>query len=100
MLKHKTIRQTTSYGLPEMILFVGVLLAIMGGLNFVSTFSDALSSPSSTGISSTVIERKLAIEQAQREGKNTYVFKTNFIPGIGVITNPEAFKASLKKAQD
>lgn len=74
-----------------MIFFVGVLLALMGGLNLVSAPSARTVGSTNSTISPSVIERKLSIEEAMKNGQKTYQFRSRFIPGIGIITDPEAF---------
>lgn len=94
MFKQKTEKQTR-YGLPEMIFFVGALLALMGGMNLYSTRSGKIVS-SSVATSPSVIERKLSIEDAIRNERKAYQYDSNFIPGIGTISDPEAYLKDLE----
>jgi len=48
-------------------------------------------------INTSNVQRNLAIEEAKKNDKNTYQFETNFIPGIGTVNNPEAYKEKLKE---
>lgn len=41
------------------------------------------------------IARALAIEDARSKGETTYSYTTNFIPGIGTITDPQQYKDNL-----
>ncbi|HUD20809.1 MAG TPA: hypothetical protein VMQ44_01940 [Candidatus Saccharimonadales bacterium] len=41
---------------------------------------------------STLKERQLAIDDAIKNGQKTYSFTTSFIPGIGYISDPDAYK--------
>lgn len=86
-----------TYGLPEMIFFVGVLLVLMGGLNLVSAPSDRTVSSTNSTISPSVIERKLSIEEAMKNGQKTYQFQSRFIPGIGTISDPAAYLRNLEE---
>lgn len=44
-------------------------------------------------------ERDAAITEAKKEGKKEYSYTTHFIPGIGYITDPQAYlkQQSLNK---
>lgn len=86
-----------TYGLPEMIFFVGVLLALMGGLNLVSAPSARTVSSTNSTVSPSIIERKLSIEEAIQNGQKTYQFQSRSIPGIGVISDPKAFLENWQK---
>ena len=92
-------QKTASHALPDlpkMIFFVGVLLALMGGLNRFSTPSATEGSFAVT-VSPSVIERKLSIEDALQNGQKTYQYQSRFIPGIGSIADPEAYLKELEK---
>lgn len=91
----KKIRKS-AHGLPEMIFFVGALLALMGALDTISTPSSKVRN-SNTTVSPSVIERKLSIEDAIKNGQKTYQFRSGFIPGIGIITDPEAYLKELEE---
>jgi len=88
------------YGLPELIFFVGSILALSGGFSYLSSKNETASQASTGNISPSVIERKLSIEEAQRSGQKTYQFKTNFIPGIGIITDPQAYQDQWQKSME
>lgn len=94
-MSKKVISRQTTYGLPEIIFFVGVLLVLMGGLNFYSTRSGRVVS-SSTAISPSIIERKLSIENAIQNGRKTYQYDSRFIPGLGTISDPAAYLKDLE----
>jgi len=56
-----------------------------------------LSSHESAGITgnypSAVAQRDIAINEANKNGQTTYSFESSgFIPGVGMITDPEAYK--------
>ncbi|MEK7202353.1 MAG: hypothetical protein AAB669_02405 [Patescibacteria group bacterium] len=95
MFKQKTDKHTR-YGLPEMIFFVGALLALMGGMSLISTPSAAEVSSTSRSSSPSVIERKLSIENAIRNGRKTYQYDSRLIPGIGTISDPGAYLKDLE----
>jgi hypothetical protein len=45
-------------------------------------------------------ERDLAIEEAIRQGKKEYSFETNFIPGMGRISDPDQHLKDWQKSQE
>ncbi len=42
-------------------------------------------------------QRNLAIQEALKNGQATYQYETNFIPGIGNIADPEAYKKRFEQ---
>lgn len=87
----------TKYGLPEMIFFGGTLLALIGGYNYFS-YRAPISDRAVRNVGSpSVIERKLSIESALRNGQNTYQYQSRMIPGIGVISDPDAYLNKLEQ---
>lgn len=75
------------------------LRQICGGLLFVNfvLFAYALSiyltpPPTTTIVKTSLTERDLAIADAQARGVSEYSYTTNFIPGIGTINDPAAYK--------
>lgn len=94
---NKEGKEFGNYGLPELILFTGTLLAVLGVYDVVTNKYFVSEKRTAKNLSPTVIERKLSIEAAERSGQKTYQFKTNFIPGIGTITDPNAFLENWQK---
>lgn len=45
-------------------------------------------------------ERDLAIEEAIRQGKKEYSFETNFIPGMGRISDPDQHLKDWQKSKE
>ncbi len=70
-------------------LVISLLLFLLGGFLYLTPQSKKSVSLSA---SPTVMERNFAIEAAKKSGARNYTFTTNFIPGIGMITDPEAYK--------
>jgi hypothetical protein len=69
---------------------------IFAALVFAAGLFSYASPPPSTelpgDVSPTSIERVLAIEQARRAGQKTYSYTTSFFPGLGQISDAEAYK--------
>ena len=73
-------------------LIIGVLSLMVGGVRNLKDTRSIISSVSTTSIT----QRYFATEQAKREGRKTYSFTTSFIPGIGIISDPQAYLDKLK----
>ena len=41
-------------------------------------------------------EQKMAIDQARKNGQPTYSYKTNFLPGVGFMSNAKEYQAELE----
>ena len=85
------------YGLPEIIFFGGVLLSLIGGLNYLSSRSHKNIDFVHTSGSPSIIQRKLSIEVALKNGQKTYQYQSHMIPGIGVISDPDAYLSKLEE---
>lgn len=73
---------------------IGGLVLILGVLSYISPRETVATT---NEVSPMIIERKLAIEEAQRRGDKTYSYSSRFTPGIGVISDPEAYKQEWEK---
>lgn len=73
---------------------IGAIVLIVGAVQYLSSRTTVASNGE---VSPMIIERKLAIEEAERKGEKTYSYTTRFIPGIGMINDPEAFKEDWQK---
>lgn len=73
---------------------IGAIILTIGAVQYFSVRKPVASSGE---VSPMIIERKLAIEEAERKGEKTYSYTTRFIPGIGVISDPEAYKEDWQK---
>ncbi|MEX1052075.1 MAG: hypothetical protein WEC83_01670 [Patescibacteria group bacterium] len=92
----KSPRLKSPSNLPEAIFAAGALLAILGGFNFASAHFSPDTSAAPALVSSNT-QRNLAIQEALKNGQTTYQFESNFIPGIGNITNPDAYKKQFEE---
>ncbi|MEK7535271.1 MAG: hypothetical protein AAB563_02625, partial [Patescibacteria group bacterium] len=72
-------------------------LILIGGLNYISSRSYKNIDIIHTSGSPSIIERKLAIEGALKSGKKAYQYQSRMIPGIGVISDPEAYLSKLEQ---
>lgn len=70
---------------------------LIGGLNYFSSRSHVNVSSLHTSGSPSIIERKLSIEKALINGEKTYQYQSHMIPGIGVISDPEAYLSKLEQ---
>jgi|GEM_PF-5970435 len=75
---------------PNIVLIVGILAFIAGVISKIEGVAVERNVPEATA--SVLRERNLAIEEARKAGRKDYGFSTNFIPGIGRIADPEAYK--------
>ena len=73
-------------------LWLGMLVVVIGGLEYGQKNHNNPRTPVSTSIT----QRYFATEQAKREGRNDYSFTTSFIPGMGIINDPQAYLDKLK----
>jgi hypothetical protein len=74
----------------EVILTVGLLFLVVAASNY---FSNKQSSDQSSAFSTAgLTERELAVKTAKEQGQKEYSYETGFIPGIGRIGDPEAYK--------
>ena len=88
-LEDKAFRKTA-----DLILALGILVALVGGGKFFL----AQTATASSGITVTpgpIIQRQEAIAEALKTGRKTYSFTTNFIPGIGTVSDPDQYKAGV-----
>lgn len=88
--------------LPELTLVIGILILILGGVNYYKNNKIESTASGELGLTSTnaalsLTERKLAIEQAIKEGKKEYSYTTNFIPGLGRVGDPDAYMKEWEK---
>ncbi len=92
----KSPKSKSRSNLPEAVFALGALIALLGGFNFAS----AHFSSSETGVPlpiSSNTQRNIAIQEALKNGQTTYQFESNFIPGIGNITDPDAYKKQFEE---
>ena len=75
--------------LSELIFGIGLLTAVVGVGKYFLNFNFPIKQ--STANPNSITERRLSIDSAVRKGNSIYGFSTNFIPGIGTITDPQAF---------
>jgi hypothetical protein len=71
---------------------LGVIFLLWGLFNYFFPFGE----DNQQGVTSNT-QRDIAIKEALDNGEKTYQFETNFIPGIGAISNPETYKEKLQK---
>ena len=76
--------------MPNLLLLVGGLVVLVGLIDFSQSRHSQLTPTQILIDSSTLTERKLAIEQALASGSKTYTYTSNFTPGLGRVTNPAA----------
>lgn len=67
-------------------------MALVGGTKYWLARDNSVSATLQPG---SVTERQLAIDNALKTGQKHYSFTTNFIPGLGTITDPSAYKKDL-----
>lgn len=77
---------------PTLIFSLGLIILIWGIFNHFFPSSD-----DQKRIETSNTQRNLAIEEALKRGEKTYQFETNFIPGIGVVNDPEAYREQLEE---
>lgn len=68
---------------------------LLGTLIFLGGLADYLAKdngPAARLFHTSLTTRDLAMSEAIQAGRKEYSFTTNFIPGIGDIGNPEAYK--------
>jgi len=88
-----SIKRSVKPDWPATVFSLGVIVLVWGLFNYF--FPSNHTNQSRIETSNT--QRNLAIEEALKSGEKTYQFETNFIPGIGTISNPEAYKEKLEK---
>lgn len=66
---------------------LGAILVVFGLLSLTGAKHQGVIE-SKTGLTA----RDAAVESAKRNGRQDYQFQSNFIPGLGVIDNPEQYK--------
>ncbi len=71
-------------------LAIGLFIFAVGVLSYYN--SSRQNAVSSLPVKTSLTERDIAITEAVKNGKKEYTFTTRFIPGVGVITDPEAYK--------
>jgi len=71
------------------VLILGAIVFVLG---LVSYFTNNSIEFASTVKQTSVTQRDVAIAEAKKNGKKEYTFTTNFIPGIGIINDPAAYK--------
>ncbi len=77
---------------PELVLFLGIIVCAFGAYYYYTTkHSESKTITAADYAPPTIMDRKLAIQQALKEGKKEYSFTTNYIPGIGQINDPQAY---------
>ncbi|OGD61514.1 hypothetical protein A3A71_02720 [Candidatus Berkelbacteria bacterium RIFCSPLOWO2_01_FULL_50_28] len=72
-------------------------ILLIGALIFISGLATRVGSqpiPQRSRTLSSLTARNEAIRNAASKGQRSYAFKTNFIPGIGFLTDPQAYKDS------
>lgn len=75
-------------------LVLGLLIFSLGIFSYFSTGSNNNMSRKQTSIT----ERDVAMAEARSNGQKEYSFTTGFIPGIGIITDPEAYKKTWEES--
>lgn len=65
---------------------VGFVILVLGAVTYFSPTPDSAEQT----LSPAIIEQKLAIEEAERTGQNTYSYTTGFTPGLGNMTQERA----------
>ena len=78
------------------ILVIGTLLFFTGLFHRANTENQTTFSSGFTGA---LEARNFAIRNALKNNSNDYSFTTNFIPGIGIIGNPQSYLDKWEKAQ-
>lgn len=86
---------------------VSSIFLVLSGVIFLSglvqvvshRFSRANDTPDQL-YKTSLTERDLAIEEAIRQGKKEYSFETNFIPGMGRISNPDQHLEDWQKSEE
>lgn len=74
------------------IFLIGLLIFLMAGFNYFGA-----SPASNTFQKTSLTERDVAIKEAIQNGRNTYTYTSRFIPGIGLVDDPEAYKSQWEK---
>ena len=92
----KSPRSKSRSNLPEAVFSLGAVIAILGGFNFASAHFFNLDETDTPPLVSSNTQRNIAIQEALKNGQKTYQYTTNFIPGIGNITDPEAYKKQFE----
>jgi hypothetical protein len=91
MIKTQILEKVSLY-----MCLTGVIIFVVGLISYFNTNNTKqnyqINSP--TGLT----ERDLAISNAIKNGQKTYSYTTNYIPGIGRITNPEQYKAQWQES--
>lgn len=83
---------------PNLIILVGIIFVLGGVVAYARSKAPSplagVSSAKLVADASLLTERQLAIVQAQKQGKNTYTFSSNFTPGIGRVSDPASYSQS------
>ena len=91
--QNSSLPKPSSVGLTDLVFSLGLLLALIGAGHY---FLAKANQPTTTAFRpGAITERQLAIANALRTGNRTYTYTTNFIPGIGTITDPNQYKSGL-----
>jgi len=73
---------------------IGLLVAVIGAGKY--TITSSAHKKTSIAFPSSITERRLAVTKATSSGSSNYNFITNFIPGIGTVSNTKDFSDLLK----
>lgn len=76
--------------LSNLVLFSGVILVVVGAIIRFNRANPS-SSHSLGSVPFGLREHQVAVEQAQRDGKREYHYNSSYIPGIGYITDTQAY---------
>lgn len=80
------------------VLSLGLIIFVVGAIDRFQRPA-AQKIYTAANLSPELTERKLAIEDAQKQGKKTYTYTSNFIPGIGKIADPGQYKQNWVQQQ-
>lgn len=90
----KKMKRLKKLPLVEIACFAGLIIFVMGAVRFAQAHQSAKTSDNTIVSSST--ERDIAIQEAIKQGKKDYSYTTNFIPGVGYISDPAAYEKSFE----
>lgn len=87
--------------LPKNISIITDGFLVLGSLVFVLGLLSYLDVPEQTAsnlpVKSSLTERDVAIADAIEKGQKEYTYTTRFIPGIGMISDPNIFKENWER---
>lgn len=85
--------------LPNVLIVIGTLLILVGTIEYIQSKKPAhiVTKQSLVENAANLAERKIAVENAIKNGQKTYSYTTNFIPGIGRIINSPQTEAQLQQ---